>query len=79
MEPALAVRALDLAGAGQDREAAVGELVKLADGDRGPLEEARDHLVLRLQQRSDDYAASFALRVVISALDRTGFHVQPFT
>lgn len=74
----LATRAMELAGAGVVGEEGVLQLVD-ASGGRGALERARDELVGRLRSRSDDYAASKALRLVAIALDRVGFERQPFT
>jgi hypothetical protein len=50
---------------------AVGELA--AAGDREGLESARTDLLSRIQQRSDDYAATSALTLVNKALAVVGW------
>jgi hypothetical protein len=64
--PALADTAVQLAGEG-DGEGAVRALISQA-GDRSCLEEVRDVLVRRLHRRSDDFAASGGLKLVVHAL-----------
>ena len=67
-------RALHLdAGVSPD---AVGELVGLAEGRRSPLEAAQSLLIARLHRRSDDFAATGALRSVSAALDRIGWKMR---
>jgi hypothetical protein len=61
-----------LAGTG-DRDLAVRGVIRLANGERLPLEQARDELVRRLQQRSDDYEATAGLTVVNAALAAVGW------
>lgn len=65
-------RAVSLARQTSDLDQAVTELVEMAGGQRGPLEDARRRLVLRLHRRSSDYDATNALRVVSRALERIG-------
>jgi hypothetical protein len=52
---------------------AAGELVRLAEGHRSPLEAAQSLLIARLHRRSDDFAATGALCSVSTALDRIGW------
>ena len=67
-------RALHLdAGGSPD---AVGELVSLAEGRRSPLEAAQSLLIARLHRRSDDFAATGALRSVSAALSRIGWEMR---
>ena len=67
-------RALDLdAGSSPDP---VGELVGLAEGRRSPLEAAQSLLIARLHRRSDDFAATMALRSVSAALNRIGWKMR---
>jgi hypothetical protein len=54
---------------------AVAELVGLAEGRRPPLEAAQSLLIARLHRRSDDFAATGALRSVSAALDRIGWEM----
>jgi hypothetical protein len=69
----IAARALSLtAGASPE---AVGELVTLAEGRRPPLEAARALFIVRLQRRSDDFAATRALCAVSAALGRIGWEM----
>jgi hypothetical protein len=58
---------------GGDRETAVNELVRLADGDIQQLESARDVLVHRLRRRTDDYAATKGLTAINGAIARIGW------
>jgi hypothetical protein len=53
---------------------AVDELVRLAGGQRRPLEEAAQVFIARLHRRSDDYEATNALRLIHRALDTVGWH-----
>jgi hypothetical protein len=76
--PEVAERALKL-GAEASPDAA-GQLVTMTEGRRRPLEEARHLLSDRLHRRSDDFAATRALRVVGAALSRIGWeppYVRP--
>jgi hypothetical protein len=66
-------RALRL-GTGGSRDA-VAELVSMAGGRRPPLEAAAALLVARLHRRSDDFAATKALRSVSAALGRIGWEM----
>jgi hypothetical protein len=52
---------------------AVDELVRLAGGERRPLEDAAQVFIARLHRRSDDYEATNALRLVHRALDAVGW------
>lgn len=75
---AVLARALEL---GRDNVAdadARAELRRLAGGSRLPLLSARDALVRRLHERSDDFEASRALSIVASALRDVGFQQEPF-
>jgi hypothetical protein len=72
----ISTRAIALAG-NRDRDGVVQELIRLADGQRPPLEQARDELVRRLQLRSDDYAATVGLTVLNAALAEIGW-AAPF-
>jgi hypothetical protein len=56
-----------------DRDRAVQELIRLAGGQRPPLEHARDDLVRRLRLHSDDYDATAGLTVVNAALAEIGW------
>jgi hypothetical protein len=67
-------RAVALATGGEDRDGAVGEVIRLAGDEPGPLEEARRILVQRLSQHGDDYDASLALTVVNAAIAQLGWH-----
>jgi hypothetical protein len=67
----VADRALSLAVEGSS--GAAGELVTMAQGRRRPLEDARHLLTDRLHHRSDDFAATRALRLVSAALNRIGW------
>lgn len=67
-------RALESAADWRD-EGAADELVRIADGRRGPLEAARDALVARLHRDPGDTQATNALRLVQRALDRARFEV----
>jgi hypothetical protein len=67
--PEVADAAVRLARDG-DRERSVRQLQELA-GDRACLEALRDYFVARLHRRHDDYDATRALRLVITALQRT--------
>ena len=66
--PEVAEQALRLAGGGSLD--AAGELVTVAEGRKPPLLEAHRLLVDRLHRRSDDFAATGALRLVATALSR---------
>ena len=66
-----AVRAATSPGAG-----VVGELVRIAQGRRAPLEAAHIVLLGRLDRRSDDFDATRALQLVIRALQQVG-HTVP--
>lgn len=73
----LAERAISLAAAltpGESR-AAASDLA--ASGDRQSLDEARQDLVRRIQQRSDDYPATAALSLLNQALSQLGWE-DPF-
>lgn len=65
-----------------DRDQAVERLIKEA-GDRKCLEAARDLFVYRLHRRSDDFDATYGLKLVITALQRVPYddasptHVGP--
>jgi hypothetical protein len=69
--PEVAERALNLLAEGSPD--AAGELVTMAEGRRRPLEDARHLLSDRLHRRSDDFAATRALRVVSAALSRVNW------
>jgi len=56
---------------------AVTELITLAGGRRPPLEAAASLLIARLHRRSDDFAATRALRSVTEALSRIGWEMPP--
>lgn len=74
----IAERALHMEATGPTLDAAeVAELVAIADGLRVPLEGARQLLIARLARRSDDFAATKALRMVSAALNRVGWET-PF-
>ncbi len=68
--PEVAERALNLAA--EASPDAADQLVTMTEGRRRPLEEARHLLSDRLHRRSDDFAATRALRVVSAALSRIG-------
>jgi hypothetical protein len=57
----------------EDSPDAVDDLVSFAGGCRAPLEAAGSLLVARLHRRSDDFAATRALRSVSAALSRIGW------
>lgn len=59
--------------ASHDRDGAVRELIRLVDGQRRPLEQARDEMVRRLRLRSDDYKATAALTVLNTTLAEIGW------
>lgn len=67
-----AVALASAAGPGDDGGDAVSQLA--SSGDQGELESARQYLVWRIQQRSDDYQATAALTLVNRALARVGWH-----
>lgn len=71
----LARRALEFSADWQ-RDGAADELVRMADGWRGPLEAARDALVSRLHRDPGDRGATDALRLVHRALDRARLEVS---
>jgi hypothetical protein len=56
-----------------DRHRAVQELIKLSDGRRPPLEQARAELVGRIQLHSDDYEATSGLTALNAALAEVGW------
>ena len=71
-----AEQAIGLAGAagpGTDGSAAAIDQLAAA-GDRAALERAREALVQRIYQRSDDYQATAELSLVNKALARVGWH-----
>jgi hypothetical protein len=61
-----------VAGKG-DRDAAIQGLIRLAVGQRQPLEQVRDELVRRLLLRSNDYEATARLTLVNAALAEIGW------
>jgi hypothetical protein len=69
----IADRAVALAtGSDKDRADAPAALIKLAGDTAGPLEQARQVLVRRIRQRSDDYAATSGLTLLNSTLAEVG-------
>jgi hypothetical protein len=68
----IADRAVALAADG-NRDGVVGQLIRLAEGNRASLEEARDALVRRISMRSDDYEATGGLTVINAALAEVGW------
>jgi hypothetical protein len=56
-----------------EHDAAVHELIVASGAQRAVLEAARDELVARLHTRSDDWAATGGLRLVIAALTKVGW------
>jgi hypothetical protein len=56
-----------------DRDRAVQELIRLSDGRRLPLEQARDELVRRIQLHSDDYEATSGLTALNATLAEIGW------
>lgn len=59
-----------------DRDQAVERLIQEA-GDRKCLEAARDLFVYRLHRRSDDFDATYGLKLVITALQRVPSDASP--
>ena len=59
-------------GAG-DRVRAVEELIRLADGRRPPLDQARNALVSRIRLHPDDYQATSGLIALNAALAEVGW------
>jgi hypothetical protein len=72
MMTTIAEQATVLAGKA-DHDAAVTELIVAAGAQRAVLEAVRVELVGRLQARSDDWAATGALRLVVAALAKIGW------
>jgi hypothetical protein len=74
MEPPdrISERAIALA-TGDNRDAAINELIRLADDDAAALQAARQLLVQRLATNSNDYAASAGLTLINAALARVGW------
>jgi hypothetical protein len=74
MEPPdrISERAIALA-AGDNRDAAINELIRLADDDPGPLQAARQLLVERLSTNSNDFAATAGLNLINAALASVGW------
>ena len=68
-------RALDPVAA--ESPDAVSELITLAQGRRPRLDAAASLLIARLHRRSDDFAATRALRSVAAALSRIGWEMAP--
>ena len=66
-----------LRGPGVDLESTALELADHGDGARVILDRARAGLVVRLQNRSDDFAATSALQAVNSASARLVSHTHP--
>jgi hypothetical protein len=66
-----------LRGPGVDLEPTALELADHGERARVILERARDRLVVRLQNRSDDFAATGALQAVNSASARLVSHTHP--
>ena len=66
--------ALGAAGPGQDRDGALGELIRLAGDEPAPLHGARAILVGRIRGQSEDYAATGGLTLVNAAIARLGWH-----
>ncbi|MCA1709836.1 MAG: hypothetical protein LC808_43770 [Actinobacteria bacterium] len=66
----ITTRALALVAAGADHVPAVEELVRLSEGRRELLEEARAELVARLHADTADYDATKALQLVNAALSQ---------
>jgi hypothetical protein len=62
------------AGSGHDRNAILGELIRLAGDEPGPLHGARAILVGRIRRQSEDYAATGGLTLVNAAIARLGWH-----
>jgi hypothetical protein len=56
-----------------DADRAVRELIRLSDGRRLPLEQARDELVGRIRLHSDDYEATSGLTALNAALAEVGW------
>lgn len=69
----IADRAVALStGSDKDRDGGAATLVKLAGNTAGPLEQARELLVRRIRQRSDDFDATRGLALLNSALSNLG-------
>jgi hypothetical protein len=66
--------ALGASGMGDDREGALGELIRLAGDQPTPLHDARTILVGRVRRQSGDYAATGGLTLVNAAIARLGWH-----
>jgi hypothetical protein len=56
-----------------DRDAAIKELIRLADEEPAPLETARQILVRRLALNSNDFAATAGLTLINVALSKVGW------
>jgi hypothetical protein len=69
-------RAIELARH-SDQDAAVLELVQLADGDRDAVEAARNRLARRLHGHAGDYPATLALGLLNKAIIKMGW-VDPY-
>jgi hypothetical protein len=61
-------------GAGQGRDAALGELIRMAGEQPEPLHQARAVLVGRVRQQSGDYTATGGLTLINAAIARLGWH-----
>jgi hypothetical protein len=69
----IADRAVALStGSDKDRNGGPTALIKLAGNTAEPLEQARELLVRRIRQRSDDYDATRGLSLLNSALSNLG-------
>jgi len=69
----IADRAVALAtGSDADLTKARATLIKLAGDTAVPLEQARDLLVRRIRQRSDDFSASSGLSLLNATLSKVG-------
>jgi hypothetical protein len=69
-------QAVELSRDGTATDDAVRQLVELAGGRAAPLEVAAHTFIRRLHQRSDDFEATNALRLVYRALGRVGWDVD---
>ena len=69
----IADRAVALStGSDEDLASARTTLIKLAGNVTGPLEQARELLVRRIRQRSDDYPATSGLSLLNATLSKVG-------
>lgn len=65
--------ALGASESGRDRDADLGELIRLANDEPAPLQAARAVLVGRLRRQSGDYAATGGLTLLNAAIARLGW------